>query len=359
MNNANAFNAQAVARRLVRKVRLVGPASLVRLRLRSALSTKIKIGFGPVKTGQRDLNVRAWRIDPIVKEINGTSDQYVADLFFEGDSLQRFDIVVVVKVYGDSLVSELRRLKGGRPLVIFDVVDNPLGCKRNFYDDLEFASLLNGIILSSPKQLAKLARYGLPATLIEHPVINATHKLDYAEPKDCVRLIWQGFQHNMGGVRMLEPLVHQASMRTGKRLKLIYHTNLPASDNGEVQQLPWTPANAFASLVAADIALTARDGTRPWQAEKPSTKVIMYMGAGLPLICDPTPADKLVVHHGQTGFFACRESEWIEHLCELATSGALREQVGSAAYDWAAKNYSVEMITKKYMSMFSELLRAS
>src|SRR5262245_9462920 len=84
-------------RRRFDQLRLVHPYTLLSLRLRGALSRKVRVGFGPVKTGENDLNVRKWRIDPIVAEINRRSTDYIADLFFEGDDLGRFDIIVVVK----------------------------------------------------------------------------------------------------------------------------------------------------------------------------------------------------------------------------------------------------------------------
>lgn len=340
--------------RLKDKLLLVSASKLVSLRAKSALSSKIKIGFGPIKTGEDDLNVRAWRIDPIVSEINRTSTKYVADIYFDGDDLRRFDIVIVVKAYGDSIIAELIKSQGIQT-VVFDIVDNPLGCKRNFYDDLEFYRLLKGIIISSPLQLSRLAVNNVPTCLIEHPVISDIQKTDYSTKDNQIRIIWQGFQFNRGGIANLEAVVERASRISGKAMKLVYHTNMPASDDGRVQYLPWTPDNAFSALTTADIAVAARDNDRTFQAEKPSTKVIMYMGVGLPLICSPTAADELVIENRKTGFLAQEEDEWIEHLSNLALDADLREKIGRAAYQEACRSYSVASITKKYLSFIESI----
>jgi hypothetical protein len=127
--------------RFLRKLDHVSPSTLAGLRLRSALSRKVKIGFGPIKTGERDLNVRKWRIDPVVSYINKHSDSYVADVFWEGDRLDRFSIIVLVKSYSDDLVHEVLKAKARGQIVVFDVVDNPLGCKRSIYDDEEIGGV--------------------------------------------------------------------------------------------------------------------------------------------------------------------------------------------------------------------------
>lgn len=344
--------------RLKDKMLLVSPHKLLSLRTRSAFSSRIKIGFGPIKTGENDLNVRAWRIDPIVSEINRTSAKYIADIYFEGDDLRRFDIVIVVKVYGDAVIAELRKAQG-KQTVIFDIVDNPHGCKRNFYDDVEFHELLKGVIISSPLQLSRFERNDVSTCLIEHPVISRIQKADYSATGNQITIIWQGYQFNRGGIVGLESVVERASRQSGATLKLVYHTNLPASVDGNVQYLPWTSENAFSALIAADIAVAARDSHQTFQAEKPSTKVIMYMGVGLPLICNPTAADELVIENGKTGFLARNEDEWVELLSTLALDAELRESVGRAAYNAASRSFSVSTITKKYLSFIESVHQVS
>jgi glycosyltransferase involved in cell wall biosynthesis len=344
-----------VVRRLNRlryKVRQVRPTTLASLSLKNALSRKIKVGFGPIRTGETDLNVRKWRIDPIVNHINGNSSEYVADFFFEGDDLERFEIIVLVKVYSDDLVAQLGRLK--RRVIVFDVVDNPLGCKRSIYDDNELARSLSGLILSSPTQAPALAKYALPLKLIEHPILNTSWKTDYGD-SDPVTLVWQGFRHNAGGTEHLEELIRGLGSETGRRIKLVYHTNAAAADDGFVQVVPWTVDNAFSVLTAADIAISARDETRPWQKEKPSTKMIIFMAAGLPIVCAPTAAERLVIQSGVTGYFATSPDEWKQHLSRLILDPRLREKMGRAGRQYAVDNFSVARIARKYVEFFDEL----
>jgi hypothetical protein len=342
--------------RVFDRARLVRPYTLLDLRLRNAFSRKIRIGFGPVKSGEGDINVRKWRIDPIVHYINKTNSEYVADFFFDGDRLDRFDIVVIVKVYSDQLVSEVKRQRNAeKRFVVFDIVDNPLGCKRNIYQDNDFALALDGLILSSPDQGRLLDKHGLPSVLIEHPVINSSYKTSYVETDRELRLLWQGFAHNAEGMRRLEPLVREISATTGRQLKVVYHTNAPPSDDGFVQYIPWTIKNAFQTLTEVDIAVCVRDENRSWQEEKPSTKTIMYMAAGLPVVCKPASSDRLVIQHDVTGYFASSPNEWRDYLSRLVLDREVRERLGRAARQHVLKTFSVPQISEKYLRFFSEL----
>src|SRR6185437_15661868 len=57
-----------------------------------ATTHKIKVGFGPILSGEDDLNVRKWRIDPIVNSINASSQKYSAGIFMDVKDAQQFDI---------------------------------------------------------------------------------------------------------------------------------------------------------------------------------------------------------------------------------------------------------------------------
>ena len=58
---------------------------LIKLKLNCFFSKKIKVGLGPINSGEDNLAVRKWRIDPIVNQINKNNKRYVADIFL-GDN---------------------------------------------------------------------------------------------------------------------------------------------------------------------------------------------------------------------------------------------------------------------------------
>jgi glycosyltransferase involved in cell wall biosynthesis len=80
------------------------------------------------------------------------------------------------------------------------------------------------------------------------------------------------------------------------------------------------------------------------------------MGAGLPVVCTPSEADRRVITHGETGFFAYDDGEWHACLAALVTDPSLRKRVGTAARQHVLDGYGVERIVADYLRLFDRLL---
>ena len=83
------------------------------------------MGFGPVISGEDDLHVRKWRIDPIVNRINEISEKYCAGIFLTVSDMPKFDIVVMVREIDEINFSMIDNLKKNHKKLIYDIVDRP------------------------------------------------------------------------------------------------------------------------------------------------------------------------------------------------------------------------------------------
>ncbi|MBW2966135.1 hypothetical protein KY342_03460, partial [Candidatus Woesearchaeota archaeon] len=106
------------------KIRLIW---FLKLKLRNLLSDRIKVGFGPITTGENTLGARKWHIDPIINYINKYDKKYVANIFFDKDDLTKFDVIVIVKSFDNLSNNMLKKLKEKNILLVYDIIDNPLG----------------------------------------------------------------------------------------------------------------------------------------------------------------------------------------------------------------------------------------
>jgi glycosyltransferase involved in cell wall biosynthesis len=109
-------------------------------------------------------------------------------------------------------------------------------------------------------------------------------------------------------------------------------------------------------LVESDVAVVIKPLDDPFQRRKPATKVVTFMGAGLPVVCTPSDADRDVVTHGETGFFAFDDREWYECLRALVTDASLRERVGIAGRRHVEGRYGVDQLAGEYMALFDAVL---
>lgn len=342
-------------RRLLFGNALVSIPWQIKVNLRNQFTDKIRVGFGPITTGENDFAERKWRIDPIINRINEIDGDYAAGFFISPKEMKNFDLIVIVKKFNPSFLPFIAELKRKNRRFIYDIVDNPnSGKKYRYYfgDHSEFSGQMDAFILSSPLQEEVAHNFSPVHALIEHPVIDDSYKEAYAVGEE-IRILAQGYAANLRILKGIEPIIRDVSASIGKKIHLVYHSEEVFPDTEWVKHVRWTPKNCFKEMLKADIAITVKN--LDTQKTKPSTKVISYMAAGLPVICTPTEADRLVIEEGVTGLFAFQPLEWKKHLTELALDAKRREEIGTAARKSAREKYSIDVITQKYLALLERI----
>ena len=159
-----------------------------RLRLRNALSSRIKVGFGPILDRENTLGLRKWHIDPLVDAINRAPSRYVGDIFFPGDDLARFDIVVIVRHFESFTPDVVHRLHERRTRLVYDTADvrfvQTTSGRRDIYQDPDaferhykpFLGSMDALILASPLQRRDFEDLGIPQVEIARPLLNRRHR---------------------------------------------------------------------------------------------------------------------------------------------------------------------------------------
>ena len=320
-------------------------------------TTMIKVGFGPIFSGENDLHVRKWRIDPIVNCINNTSDRYSAGIFLTPENMDRFDVIVIVREIDGMDLQKIRRIKAHGKILIYDIVDWPYPTEpeSSRSKTMEFVGLMDGLIASNPLHIEDFKPLGKVTALIEHPVLNKKKKGPVSSNTREIRIIWQGYIENYARMRILHPLIRDLANELHTSIKMIYHTNTLPRREGFIKYKTWTVRNWEDTLIKSDIAVE----DDPLLQRKPSTKVLTYMAAGLPVVCTPSRADRMVLEHGRTGYFAYTENEWRKFLKKLIQAPTLRSSMGESAREYAVKTFSIEAMKEKYVDLFNVLDRGN
>ncbi len=336
---------------------LVNRIWYTKLKIRSRFSRKIRVGFGPIATGEDNLAERKWRIDPIIDEMNRQSAKYTADCFIHPHEMENFDINVIVKRFHSDSIPMIEKLKKMGKKFIYDIVDNPNAGRRHrvyFGDCPEFSSQMDAFILSSPLHESDAKKFTDRYSLIEHPIINHFYKNDY-EFGERIKILAHGYFENLKVFKELEPLIDDVSRKIGRPITLIYHSEKIFENTESVRYVKWTVENSFRALLDADIAITAKDLLQRFQKAKPSTKVITFLAAGLPVVCTPSPADELILQNGKTALFAYSPDDWKRCLTLLCTDQKLREALGRGGRARVIQDFSVAQITRKYLALLDRL----
>lgn len=338
----------------LRPFKQVRLAWLLELKRQNLLSKKIKVGFGPVHTDESTLTNRKYHIDPIVNGINRFSDRYVADIFFPAQSLSRFDILVFLKHIEYTSEKEIQRLKEAGTRILFNISDNPSGCELNYETTDWFLQAVDRLLLLNPKQGQKLPQFSGKFRNISPPIIDERHKASYTT-HGPVRIFWDGFASNLYTLDRLLGIVKQVAKDSRVPVEMWINSNIPEKDDGNIHFKAWSIKNWKNRLLACDIGALIKPVDDSRQQKKPPTKLIQYMGAGLPVVCTPSGADREVLNHGETGFFAYSDQEWFDTLKRLAEDANLRARIGRAAHSFAQRHFSIRQVTTQYIRIFDEL----
>ena len=343
-------------RLLVRK--MVNPVWYYQLKLEHTMTKKLKVGFGPVLEDEYNIGVRGSRIDPIVEQINKGSRKYSADIFFDFDEMARFDVVVIVKEFHSGLSPQIETLRAQGKTFVFDIVDNPFctdSRSESYHKHPGFLRLMDGVISSSPLQSDDVRPVNPNVVLIEHPIIN----FDYSSypPKSTVDIIWQGYMINVQAMYRLHSILETLQNECAEEIRMIYHSNAPSGTNGMFHYVKWKIRDWQRMLAQADIGIVIKPPEDEIQRRKPSNKVLSYMAAGLPVVCTPTEADKLIMDNGGTGFFAYSDDEWYTALKTLIEDAGLRRKMGTLGRQSVYQHFTIERITEKYLELFDVVLQ--
>ena len=140
-------------------------------------------------------------------------------------------------------------------------------------------------------------------------------------------LVWVGSSSTLRGLEAIAPLLNAIGEQVpGVRLKLVCDRFLHLAGL-PVVECPWAEATEAAEIAAADIGISWVPDD-PWSRGKCGLKVLQYMAAGLPVVTNPVGVHPEMVRHGETGFLATTEAEWVEAIRTLAADPDLRRRDG-------------------------------
>jgi glycosyltransferase involved in cell wall biosynthesis len=195
--------------------------------------------------------------------------------------------------------------------------------------------------------------------VIGTPVINTRAREIYRDT-GTVQLVWQGYRTNAGCMERLHPVIEKINGDSAGRLRLVYHCDRPPDRAGDpgIRFIQWRISNWEDVLVSSDIGVVIKPADDVAQQQKPPTKVISYMAAGLPVVCSPSAADRQVIEHGRTGYFAESDDEWYELLIRLGEDARLRERIGRAGREQVLERFGADTIAAEYLAYVDALREA-
>lgn len=95
----------------------------------------------------------------------------------------------------------------------------------------------------------------------------------------------------------------------------------------------------------------------PWNKYKFIMKTAQYMALGIVPVGTPMASNTEVITHGENGFWAATEDEWVEYIRILVEDSKLRNRLSNNAAADARMKYSLEANAPKVIEAFCSALK--
>ncbi len=156
-----------------------------------------------------------------------------------------------------------------------------------------------------------------------------------------VTIGWSGSPTTFVHLRLLLPVLERIKARYGDRIRLrvmgdpnFHHA--PLDLRGEA----WTAAAELAMLREMEIGIMPLSDDI-WTLGKCGLKGLVAMSMGAATVMSPVGVSTEMVTHGENGFLARSDDEWVEYLSRLIEDVSLRRRIAAAGRDTVIERYSV------------------
>lgn len=166
--------------------------------------------------------------------------------------------------------------------------------------------------------------------------------------RDEAVLVWIGSRSTRKYLVDILPVLENACAGcVGLRLKIIADFELQ-SGVLPIDNIPWSQATEALELANSSIGIAPmRDD--PWTRGKCGLKVLQYMASGLPVITSPYGVNRDLVTHGETGFHAASEPEWLSGITTLAGDPGRAAAMGAAGRRKCETGYTLQQTFQKML----------
>jgi glycosyltransferase involved in cell wall biosynthesis len=209
------------------------------------------------------------------------------------------------------------------------------------------------LVIAGNELLAEwLSRYAAEVEVVPSLVDTRTIPVRQHEQSDSIVLGWIGSpstaKYLAAAVEMLRRVPNAAPEL---RWELVAMGGpLPRIPGITCTELPWSEPGERDLLAKMDIGLMPLPDTA-WARGKCAYKALLYMAAGVPVVCDDVGVSARVVGDGVGGLVATAPVDWTEALVTLGRDAGLRARLGSAGRERVEAEFSVSVWTPRLITL--------
>jgi glycosyltransferase involved in cell wall biosynthesis len=185
------------------------------------------------------------------------------------------------------------------------------------------------------------SRYNEQVSIV--PSTIDTLKYEPIPSRACARPVigWTGSYSTVQYLRLVRRALARLRARRDFRVVVVGGTGFEV-DAVDVEHRPWRSATEVQDLSDFDVGIMPLPDNE-WARGKCGLKALQYMALGIPPVVSPVGVNREIVAHGQNGFLASTEEDWVVTLDRLLADPKLRLRVGRAARATVETRFSAKV----------------
>lgn len=172
----------------------------------------------------------------------------------------------------------------------------------------------------------------------------------FAETIDRPCIGWSGSPTTLKNLKLIEKPLQAISAANIADLHFIGGEDFGLEDV-KYQAKKWSGDTEVEDLRRMQIGLVPLPDN-PWNRYKFIMKTAQYMAIGIVPVGTPMASNPEVIRHGENGFIAATDEEWVEYLTILVKDSKLRNTLSRTAAADALAKYSLEANRAKIIEAF-------
>lgn len=172
-------------------------------------------------------------------------------------------------------------------------------------------------------------------------------------PESGERVIvgWTGSSTSQYYLESFEPVLADLRKRRDVEIRVVSNRE-PSFSLIPYTWRAWSPETEIEEISKLDIGIMPTPDD-DWARGKCALKALQYMSLGIPAVCSDVGANREVIKHGENGFLAKTDDDWLKFLETLIDDAGLRKKFGAEARRTVVENYSMEECAR----MFGQIIR--
>jgi glycosyltransferase involved in cell wall biosynthesis len=195
------------------------------------------------------------------------------------------------------------------------------------------------------------ARVVLNPTTIDTESLHNPEKHKKTGTRNSLVVGWTGSHSTLKYLEGFEPMLQRIESSFPNIAIMVIADRPPAMNLKSVRFKRWTIDSEAEDLSELDIGIMPLPDDE-WSKGKCGFKALQYMAMGIPTIASPVGVNSKIIRHGENGYLASSQAEWLHFLTLLISDTELRKKIGEKGRQTVIQEYSVRSNAENFLSLF-------